>query len=69
MGIVNGLWANSLGKGGIIPIESVFFPSSSFLEMKLTGLQGDIMKESMNVAKTLAWHLTPDDVKKKLIYV
>jgi ATP-dependent Lon protease len=67
VGIVNGLWANSLGKGGIIPIEAVFFPSSSFLEMKLTGLQGDIMKESMNVAKTLAWHLTPDDVKKKLI--
>jgi ATP-dependent Lon protease len=67
VGIVNGLWANSLGKGGIIPIEVVFFPSSNFLEMKLTGLQGDIMKESMNVAKTLAWHLTPDDVKKKLI--
>ena len=67
VGIVNGLWANSLGKGGIIPIEAVFFPTSVFLEMKLTGLQGDVMKESMNVAKTLAWHITPDDVKKKLI--
>jgi len=67
VGIVNGLWANSLGKGGIIPIEAVFFPSSVFLEMKLTGLQGDVMKESMNVAKTLAWNLTPDDVKKQLI--
>ena len=26
--------------------------------MKLTGMQGDVMKESMNVAKTLAWKLT-----------
>ena len=27
------------------------------LDLKLTGLQGDVMKESMNVAKTLAWGL------------
>ena len=25
--------------------------------MKLTGMQGDVMKESMTVAKTLAWSL------------
>ena len=58
VGIINGLWANSLGKGGIIPIQTLFFPTSTFLELKLTGLQGDVMKESMNVAKTLAWNLT-----------
>ena len=58
IGIINGLWANSLGKGGIIPIQTLFFPTSTFLELKLTGLQGDVMKESMNVAKTLAWNLT-----------
>ena len=67
IGIINGLWANSLGKGGIISIESVFFPCSSFLELKLTGLQGDVMKESMNVAKTIAWNLTPTSIKTKLI--
>lgn len=67
VGIVNGLWANSLGKGGIIQIEAVFFPSSTFLELRLTGLQGDVMKESMNVAKTLAWSLTDDNRKKELI--
>lgn len=67
IGIVNGLWANVLGKGGIIPIEAIFYPSSSFLELKLTGLQGDVMKESMNVAKSLAWKLTPDTKKKELI--
>jgi ATP-dependent Lon protease len=66
-GVINGLWANSLGFGGIIPIQTLFFPSSSFLELKLTGLQGDVMKESMNVAKTLAWNLTDDTIKKKWI--
>jgi len=58
IGIINGLWANALGKGGILPIQSKFFPSDKFLDLKLTGLQGDVMKESMNVALTLAWNLT-----------
>jgi ATP-dependent Lon protease len=66
-GVINGLWANALGKGGIIPIETSFFPSSTFLDLKLTGLQGDVMKESMNIAKTLAWTLTPDETKKALM--
>ena len=57
IGIINGLWANSYGNSGIIHIESSFFHSSNFLELKLTGLQGDIMKESMAVAKTLACSL------------
>ena len=55
---MNGLWANALGMGGIIPIECFYLPSNNFLDFKLTGLQGDVMKESMNVAKTLAWKLT-----------
>jgi len=67
VGVINGLWANNLGKGGIIPIEVLFFPCSSFLELKLTGMQGDVMKESMNIAKTLAWSLTPTLVKKRII--
>lgn len=67
LGIINGLWANSMGIGGIIPIQTLFFPSTTFLDFKLTGLQGDVMKESMNVAKTLAWNLTPDEVKIGLI--
>jgi ATP-dependent Lon protease len=45
----------------------MFFPSTTFLDLRLTGLQGDVMKESMNVAKTLAWDLTPLEVKKDLI--
>ena len=66
-GIINGLWANSLGMGGIIPIECNLFPSNNLLDFKLTGLQGDVMKESMNVSKTLSWKLTPPANKTKFI--
>lgn len=66
-GIINGLWANSLGIGGIVPIQTLFYPSSTFLELRLTGMQGDVMKESMNVAKTLAWNLTPNSIKTSLL--
>jgi ATP-dependent Lon protease len=67
IGIMNGLWANSLGKGGIIPIQASFYPSNTFLDFKLTGQQGDVMKESMNVAKTLAWTLLSTEKQKKWI--
>lgn len=66
VGVINGLWANSMGQGGIIPIEVKFFPSASFFDLKLTGLQGDVMKESMTVAKTLATSLVD---KEKIISI
>ena len=52
--------------GGIIPIECFYWPSNNFMDLKLTGLQGDVMKESMNVAKTLAWKLTDKKNQNKL---
>lgn len=66
IGVINGLWANSLGMGGVIPIQAFYFPSNNLFELKLTGMQGDVMKESMNVAKTLAWNLTSTKNKKPL---
>jgi len=57
IGIINGLWANSFGNSGILHIECKFFHSSTFLDLKLTGMQGEVMKESMSVAKTLALSL------------
>ena len=66
IGIINGLWANALGKGGVIPIQAKWRPSDKFLNIHLTGMQGDVMKESMNVALTLAWNLTPISVRQKL---
>lgn len=56
-GVINGLWANGVGQGGIIPIEVSFNPCNGFLDLSLTGMQGDVMKESMNVAKTVAWSM------------
>ena len=64
IGLVNGMWANALGQGGILPIEVSLFPSNAMLELKLTGMQGDVMKESMNVALTVAWRLIPDSIKQ-----
>jgi ATP-dependent Lon protease len=58
IGIINALWANSLGQGGTLPIQAKFLPSNKFLDLTLTGSQGDVMKESMNVALTVAWNLT-----------
>ncbi len=67
IGVINGLWANALGRGGIIPIESQFILGTNPLDLKLTGQQGDVMKESMNVAKSLAWKLTSAETQKKLL--
>jgi len=67
IGVINGMWANSMGNGGILPIQSKWYPCSNEFEFKLTGMQGDVMKESMNVAKTLAWNLTSSENKTKCI--
>ena len=66
VGIINGLWANSQGKGGVIPIQAKYYPCDTFLNLKLTGMQGDVMKESMNVALTLAWNLTSFENREKV---
>jgi endopeptidase La len=67
VGLINGLWANSYGNGGILPIQCNFYLTSTFLNLKLTGMQGDVMKESMNVAQTLAWRLTDQKIQKHII--
>ena len=59
IGFVNGMYATSLGTGGTLPIHAKYFPSDKFLDLKLTGLQQDVMRESMHVSLTVAWNLTP----------
>jgi ATP-dependent Lon protease len=66
IGIVNGLYATNSGMGGITIIESFKTPTDSKLSLELTGQQGDVMKESMKVAKTVAWNLIPENIKKKI---
>lgn len=67
VGLVNGLWANSYGVGGLIPIEAHIIPTSNKFELRLTGMQGDVMKESMNVSKTVAWRLLSEHRKEELM--
>ena len=66
VGIVNGLWANDYGVGGLIPIECCWVPAKEKLDLELTGMQGKVMKESMSVARTIAWRILPTSVKEKL---
>ena len=66
IGHINGLYATSNGTGGITIIEVMRTPSDTKLSLELTGNQGDVMKESMKCAKTVAWNLLPHDIKKKI---
>ena len=66
IGMVNGLYATSMGTGGLTIIEVHRTLSENKLSLELTGSQGDVMKESMKVAKTLAWNVIPDDIKKQI---
>ena len=56
IGIINGLYATSTGDGGIIPIQifNNFSANTTTYEIKLTGKQGDVMKESVHCSLTAA---------------
>ncbi len=56
VGIINGLYATSSGDGGIIPIQifNNFSANTTAYEIKLTGKQGDVMKESVHCSLTAA---------------
>ena len=62
IGIINGLYANSAGLGGITLIQAIKFPSEKAMDLQLTGALGDVMKESVHYALKLAFSLVP---KKK----
>jgi len=63
VGRINGLYATASGLGGITIIEAFKTPSESKLSLELTGQQGNVMQESMKVARTVAWNLLPDVIK------
>jgi endopeptidase La len=66
VGLINGLYATAAGVGGITVIESFRYLSESRLSLELTGQQGDVMKESMRVSKTVAWNLLPCTIKERI---
>jgi ATP-dependent Lon protease len=67
IGLCNGLYATNAGLGGLTIIQVMRINSDKkFTIEKLTGSQGDVMKESMNCAMTLAWNILPDNIKQSI---
>lgn len=54
IGYINGLYATSIGGGGITSIEICPIKVGENFQLKLTGSMGDVMKESIQVAFTRA---------------
>jgi len=56
IGQINGMYCNTLGLGGILPFQ-VSQSANLKGSLELTGQQGDVMKESMSCARTIAMEL------------
>ena len=67
IGLVNGLFATASGIGGITIIEAFKTPSDTKFSLLTTGQQGDVMKESITCAKTIAWNVLPEEKRNKII--
>ena len=57
VGVINCLYATSLGSSGILSASAKFFPAEKFLDLKLTGLLDQMMQESFQISLTLAYSL------------
>ena len=67
IGLVNGLYATNTGIGGLTVIQVIKYPSDKMLELKMTGQQGEVMKESVEYAMKIAFNLlTPEEQNKIL---
>ena len=65
VGIINGMYATTNGDGGIIPIQVYKnFSGSDSYDIKLTGSQGDVMKESVQCSLTTAMQYLERNKKK-----
>lgn len=67
IGVVNGLFAMNCGGGGIIQISAKTFQNlgSSNESFQVTGQLGDVMKESVKVAKTAVLNMLNEKTYKK----
>lgn len=74
VGVVNGLYASSVGMGGIVPIQIYknYIGDShdgTNLKLKLTGNQKQVMRESVICALTTAINILNDDIKTKIMEI
>lgn len=69
IGVINGLYATEASLGGITVLECIKTYSKDLLAIEITGSLGDVMKESLQCAKTVAWNLlnpeSKDQIKKE----
>ena len=66
VGWVNGLYATSIGTGGITVIQVFNTPSDQKYHLEITGKLGDVMKESIKCAKTISWGIYSESEKIKV---
>ena len=66
IGIISGLYATTNGDGGIIPIQvfNNYSSNNNSYEIKLTGKQGDVMKESVHCSLTAALNYIKNNIHK-----
>lgn len=67
IGIINGLFATTSGYGGIIPILIYNNYIGTKFDLKLTGSQGDVMRESVSFAFTTAMNLIKCEYRDNFI--
>lgn len=68
VGVINGLYATSMGLGGIVPIQmSLSSGQRTGLTLKITGNQKKIMRESIECAKTVALNLLSEAKRQQLL--
>jgi ATP-dependent Lon protease len=69
-GVINGLYASSDGShGGIIPIQILWFPSTTPLDIKATGNLQQVIKESTQVAASLAFNRLSSELQEKYLTI
>jgi endopeptidase La len=66
-GVINGLYATTGGTGGIMPIEILWTPSMNPFEIKATGNLQNVIKESTQVASTLAFNHISKEIQESYL--
>lgn len=71
VGVANGLYAMGSGNAGLLGGITLIQVMKTFSDKKLsiekiTGSLGDVMKESVTCALTVAWNILPQEIKDKI---
>ena len=66
-GVINGMYATTTGVGGVMPIEILWAPSTTPYEVKATGNLQQVIKESTQVASTLAFNYLEKEMQESYL--